>query len=286
MLLVTGANGQLGRAVVEHLLERVPASQIAVSVREPARAADLAERGVQVRRGDFADPAGLAEAFEGVERLLLISTDVVGPARVQLHRNAVAAARQAQVGQLFYTSIVDPDPASPFSAAADHNATEQAIRESGLRHTLLRNGLYMETLLLLSQGALASGVMAAPADAPVAYATRSDLAEAAANLLAQGGHQDQALDLTGGEALDLAQVGQLLGAITGRPVERQVLHDAAYRELLAAAGMPEGGATIFLQIFAAIHQGRFATVSPALEQLLGRPPQRPTDFLRAALAGR
>jgi NAD(P)H dehydrogenase (quinone) len=284
MILVTGANGQLGRAVVEHLLKRLPAEQIAVSVREPAKAAELAERGVQVRHGDFADPASLAAAFQGVERLLLVSIDVTGPLRVQLQRNAVEAARQAQVGHLIYTSAVDPDPQSPFGPAADHAATEQAIRDAGLRYTLLRNSFYMETLPMLVQGAVAGGPIAAPADGPGAYAARDELAEATANLLAAGGYENQALELTGGEAVDLAQVAQIVGRILGRPVERQVLPDEVYREGLLGFGMPAEVATIFLQIFAALREGRFNVISPALGELLGRAPVRPEAFLRAALA--
>lgn len=283
MILVTGANGQLGRAVVDHLLDRLPANQIAVSVREPAKAADLAQRGVQVRRGDFAEPESLIEAFKGVDRLLLVSIDVTGPLRVQMQRNAVEAARHAKVGHLIYTSAVDPDPRSPFGPAADHAATEQAIHESGLRYTLLRNGFYMETLPMLVQGAVAGGAIEAPADGPGSYVARNELAEATANLLVAGGYHDQALELTGGEAVDLAQVAQIVGRILGRQVERRELTDEAYSDGLLAVGMPAGVVAIFLQIFAALREGRFSTVSPALGELLGRAPQSPEAFLRATL---
>lgn len=286
MILVTGANGHLGRAIVDRLLTVLPTEQLAVSVREPARASELAERGVTVRRGDFANPTGLADTFAGVERLLLISTDVVGPERVQLHCHAIAAARQAQVRHLLYTSIVDPDPASPFAAAADHAATEQAIRDSGLPFTMLRNGLYMDTLPLLVGGAFAGGAIDAPADAPVAYVARADLAEATANLLAAGGHIGEVLDLTGGEALDLAQVGAVVAALLGRPVERRVLSDDAYRAQMTAAGVPAAGVETLLNIFAAIRQGRFAAVSLALSALLGRAPQTAEAFLRSFAANR
>lgn len=284
MIVVTGANGHLGRAVVEHLLTRLPAKQIAVSVRDPGKAADLAKRGVEVRRGDFAVPEELAEAFRDAERLLLISTDVTGPLRVQLHRNAVEAARQAGVGQIVYTSIVGPDPSSPFRATADHAATEQAIRDAGLRYTLLRNSLYLGTLPMLVQGALETGVVEAPADGPAAYADRDELAEAAANLLVAGGYADTALELTGGEAVDLAQAAQIVAQIGGRSVERRVLDAAQYRERLLAVGMPEDAATVFLQIFQALHEGRFAAVSPALGELLGRAPRTAEQALRHALA--
>jgi NAD(P)H dehydrogenase (quinone) len=283
MIVVTGANGHLGRGVVEHLLRHLPAAQIAVSVRDPDKAVELARLGVEVRRGDFAETATLAEAFRGARRLLLISTDVTGPTRVGLHRNAVEAARVAQVEHLVYTSAIDPDPQSPFSPAADHAATEAAIRESGLRYTLLRNSFYMETLPLLLQGAVAGGPVAAPADGSAAYAARMDLAEATANLLAGGGYEGRTLELTGPLAVDLAEAARIVAAILGRPVERLVLTDEEYRSQLLAVGMPPAGVAVFLQIFAALRESRFANVSPALGELLGRTPQAPETFLRAAL---
>ncbi|MBA3948033.1 MAG: SDR family oxidoreductase [Herpetosiphonaceae bacterium] len=286
MILVTGANGHLGRAVVERLLTVLPAEQIAVSVREPARASELAKRGVTVRRGDFAHPVGLIDTFAGVERLLLISTDVLGPERVQLHRNAIEAARHAQVGHLLYTSIVAPDPASPFAATSDHMATEEAIRASGLPFTMLRNGLYMEAVPMLVGAAFAGGPIAAPDDGPVAYIARAELAEATANLLAAGGHRNEALDLTGGEALDLAQVAQVVTPLLGRPVERLVLSDEDYRAQLTAAGVSTMDVDSYLAMFAASRQGRFASISPVVTTLLGRPPQTVDAFLRAFAASR
>ena len=205
---------------------------------------------------------------------------------MQLHRDAIEAARQAQVGHLLYTSIVAPDPASPFAATADHVATEEAIRTSGLPFTMLRNGLYMEAVPMLVGAAFAGGPIAAPADGPVAYVARAELAEATANLLASGGHRNEALDLTGGEALDLAQVAQVVAALLGRPVERVVLSDEDYHAQLTAAGVSAMGVGIYLAMFAAMRQGRFASVSPVVATLLGRAPQTVDAFLRAVAASR
>jgi uncharacterized protein YbjT (DUF2867 family) len=282
MIIVTGGNGKLGRGVVERLLELVPAERIGVSVREPERAADLAARGVQVRKGDYGDPAGLAAAFAGAERVLLVSAAVTGPERVRLHRNAIDAAKAAGAPHMLYTSIVAPGPASPFAPTADHAATEEYIRASGLRWTFLRNSLYMETVPALVGGALAGGAVEGPADGPIAWAARTDLAEATANLLAAGGHLDEALELTGGEAIDLDALAAIVGRLTGRQVERRTLSDAAYRERLLAFGFPPAGADVFLSIFAASRERRFAAVSPALGRLLGRAPLTADELLRAA----
>jgi uncharacterized protein YbjT (DUF2867 family) len=284
MIVVTGANGQLGRAVVEQLLDLVPATKIAVSVRDPAHAAELAARGVEVRHGDFAQTTSLSTAFRGAEKLLLISTDVIGPQRVELHRNAVEAAREAGVKHLLYTSIVDPDPASPFAAAADHAATEDAIRTSGLPFTMLRNGLYMEVLPMLLQGGIATGVVHAPADGPTAFVSRSDLAAATAKLLVRGGGVDEVLDFTGSEAMDLAQAAQIAGDIIGHKIERRVISDEAYIEQMRAVGVPAEGAAGFARIFTAMSQRRFASVSPVVGELLGRAPISPAQFLRQMLA--
>jgi NAD(P)H dehydrogenase (quinone) len=282
MIIVTGGNGKLGRGIVERLLQLVPAERIGVSVREPERAADLAARGVSVRRGDYADPAGLAAAFAGAERVLLVSASISGPERVRLHRNAVDAAKAAGAPHVLYTSIVAPDPASPFAPTVDHVATEEYLRASGLRWTFLRNSLYMETVPALVGGALAGGAVEGPADGPIAWAARADLAEATANLLAAGGHLDEAVELSGGEAVDLDALAAIVGRLTGRHVERRTLSDAAYREQLLAFGFPPAGADAFLSIFAASREGRFAAVSPALGRLLGRAPTTAEELLRAA----
>lgn len=283
MILVTGANGHLGRAVVEQLLQRVPADQIGVSVRNPAHATELAQRGVQVRHGDFAEPATLRAAFQGATQLLIISTDVLGATRVELHRQAINAAKEAGVAHVVYTSVIDPDPASPFAAAADHAATEAHLRESQLHYTILRNGLYAETLPMLIGAAVAGGAIEAPADGAVAYVARAELAEATANILTQGSFRNEAINLTGGVALDLADVAEIVSRLVDRPVARQVLADAAYRERLLGAGMPAPGADVFLGIFAAIRDGRFATVDSTLAQILGRPPMTVEAFLAKTL---
>lgn len=281
MIVVTGANGHLGRAVVEGLLRLLPAERIGVSVRNPEGAAELAARRVRVRRGDYSDPVGLVEAFAGAERVLMISIDVVGPERVRLHRNAIDAARQAGVPHVLYTSIVTPDPASPFVATADHVATEAYLRESGLHYTFLRNGLYAGIVPALVAGALAGGAVEGPADGPIAYVDRADLAEATASVLANGSYRDEAVELTGPEALDLSGLACIVGKLTGREVERRVLSDEAYHQVLMASGFPPPAAQLFLSIFQASRQGHFAAVSPALGQILGRAPHSVEAVLRA-----
>src|SRR5688572_4132794 len=181
LVVVTGAGGQLGAAVVAELVALRPGSVRALT-RNPAR---VAVPGLDVRRADFDDPDGLLGAFDGADRLLLISTDRIGH-RVAQHRAAVAAAARAGVGHVFYTSAVNADdPANPAPVVPDHRATEEALAASGLPWTALRNGIYTETLLLAVRPAVAAGVYASNGgDGAISYVTRGDLASATAAVLA------------------------------------------------------------------------------------------------------
>ena len=167
MIIVTGANGQLGRQVTEKLLERVPAGQIGVSVRDPQKAQDLEERGVRVSRGDFDDAESLAHAFEGAPRVLIVSVDDTGEEAVRRHRAAIDAAKAAGAERVFYTSHAGSDPISAFPPMVDHAATEVALRDSSVAYTSLRNGFYATTAVMQMTTALESGELAVPEDGPV-----------------------------------------------------------------------------------------------------------------------
>ena len=157
-LLVTGASGQLGRRVLAHLLDTcaVPPARLIAVTRDPAKLADFAARGVEVRRGDFDDPGSLGEAFKGAGRLLLISTDALDTPgrRLAQHQAAIAAAKTAGVRHIVYTSMPNPD-GSPIPFAPDHLGTEQALALSGRGWTILRNAWYFENLAFSLPGALA-----------------------------------------------------------------------------------------------------------------------------------
>jgi uncharacterized protein YbjT (DUF2867 family) len=283
VIVVTGANGQLGRAVVERLLERVPAEEIGVSVREPARAKDLAERGVRVRQADFTDATGLAPAFAGATRVLVVSTDAAGEAALARHRTAVRAAAEAGVERVHYTSHMGASPSSLFLPTRDHAATEAALRDCGVPFTALRNGFYASTVPMLLGQALRTGELAAPADGPVSWTTHADLADATARVLTGDAVDGPTPPLTGPEAVDLAGVADIVTRLTGREIRRVVVPDADYRAGLLAHGLPEWRADVLVGMFAASRRGEFAAVDPALATLLGRPAQRLADFLETVL---
>jgi NAD(P)H dehydrogenase (quinone) len=272
MIVVTGATGLLGGAVVERLLGKVPAAEIGVSVRDPAKATALAERGVRVRRGDYDDAASLAHAFEGAEQLLLVSAAATGEPALRQHATAIDAARAAGVRRIVYTSHMGANPASAFAPMPDHAATEAMLEASGLAFTALRNGFYTASGRMLLGQAFETGELAAPADGPVSWTAHDDLAEAAAIVLTdEGRFEGPTPPLTGSAALDLAA---LAAEVLGRPIRRTVLTDAQYREAL-----PEPVAEMLLSLFAASRAGEFAAVDPTLGELLGRPPLTVRDVL-------
>ena len=186
MIVVTGATGQFGRHAVENLIKLgVPAGQIAVAVRSPEKAADLASRGVQVRQADYDRPDTLAAAFTGADKLLFVSANGPDDLRITQHRAVVDAARAAGVGLVAYTSIADADT-NPINLARVHRDTEQALAASGLPTVLLRNGWYTENYTATLAGAVERGAIVGSAGpGRIASATRADLAEAAAVVLAR-----------------------------------------------------------------------------------------------------
>jgi NAD(P)H dehydrogenase (quinone) len=283
MIIVTGANGQLGRLIAERLLERVPAGQIGVSVRDPEKARGLEEQGVRVRRGDYADAASLAHAFEGASRVLVVSASDTGETAVRHHRTAIDAAKAAGAGRIVYTSHMGSNPSSPFPPMRDHAAAEEALRDSGVAFTALRNGFYATSAVLLLGAAPETGELAAPEDGPVSWTSHPDLAEAAVIALTEESLDGLTPALTGPEAIDMAGVAAIASELTGRPIRRVVVPDAEYRAGLVAHGVPEPAADMLVGLFAASRLGHFARVDPTLARLLGRPPMPLREVLKEAL---
>jgi uncharacterized protein YbjT (DUF2867 family) len=280
MIIVTGANGQLGRAIVERLLTRIPAGQIGVSVRNPEKAQELKEQGVRVRRGDYNDPISLAHAFEGASQVLIVSCDSLGEAAVRQHCTAIDIAKLAGARRILYTSHMASSPTSLFPPMVDHAATEAALRASGVAFTALRNGFYAASVLMLLGDALKTGELVAPADGPVSWTAHADLAEAAAIALSEESLDGVTPDLTATEAIDLDGIAAIASELTHRPIRRIVVPDAQYRDSLIAHGLSEERADMYVGLFQASRRGEFNRVDPTLARIIGRPPMS----LRAALS--
>jgi len=281
---ITGASGHLGRLTAEALLHRVEPDELVLITRTPDRLADLAARGVDVRAGDFTRPGELGAAFDGVNDLLLISTDAVG-ARVPQHQAAVEAAAKAGVRRIVYTSVPEPTSENPAFVVADHAATEAALRESGLGWTVLRNNLYAEYQLVALQHAAASGRYVTNTGAGrAAYVTRADCAAAAAGALVSREVDDRALDVTGPRALDAQDMVRLAAGLGARPVEVQLLDDDAYTASLVTAGVPEPLAVGLASFGAAIRLGHLGAVTDTVRRLSGAAPT-PIEALLPSAAG-
>ncbi|RWK42560.1 SDR family oxidoreductase [Mesorhizobium sp.] len=292
-LLVTGASGQLGRSVIHHLLDtlKIPPARVIATTRNPENLAELAARGVAIRQADFDVTASLVEAFKGADRILIVSTgelDLRGK-RLKQHENAVAAARQAGVSHLLYTSMPNPEPGSPVLFAGDHYGTEQAIKASGIPYTIFRNGWYQENLFMSLPHAIASGHWyTSAADGRIAHGARDDMAAAIAAGLASGTTESTTYTLTGPQAHTVAEIAALVTDVTGKPIEVVQLSDEALTEGLKAAGVPEGFAPIVTSFDTNTRTGRIGMVTDAIETLSGRKPQSLKQFLeanKAALAG-
>ena len=275
MIIVTGATGQLGRAIVEKLIKLVPASQVGASVRDPAKAADLKALGVRVRHGDFGVPQSLEHAFEGATQVLMVSSNAraTGGDSLAQHRAAIVAAGAAGARRIVYTSHMGVSDTSAFAPMHDHYATEQMLRESGLAWTALRNGFYAASGLALMGDALKTCVIEAPSDGKVSWTVHADLAEAAAIILTNEGRYDGPTPpLTGSQALDLADFAAIASNVIGRAVYRQTMTDEELRAKMAARGAPDRAASIVLGLYVASRNGEFKSVDPTLEELLGRKP--------------
>lgn len=284
-ILVTGATGQLGRLVVDALARRSPSAPLAVSVRSPDKAADLAARGIEVRHGDFDAPESLARTFAGAGTVLIVSGDAPVDVRIRQHRNAVDAAKAAGIGRVVYTSFVDPRPQSRFAFAAIHADTEDYLRASGLPFTILRNGVYADNLMGFIGRALESGTLAAPAgDGRVAFVSRADLAEATAAVLLGAGHAGRTYELTGPAAVSYHEVAAAVSRRSGRPIAYQPIATEAFADGLTRAGLPPFMVTALSGLFEAVAAGAYADVSDDGSRLAGRPLEGIDAFLGRVLA--
>jgi NAD(P)H dehydrogenase (quinone) len=270
--LVSGAGGHLGRRVVENLLA-ARAGKVIAATRDPAKLADLVAKGAETRRADFDDAASLDAAFKGVDRLLIISTDVIVEPGKRLRQQtaAVAAAARARVAHVAYTSMLKPEPGSPIPFAPDHYGTEQALTKSGLPHTILRVSWYAENFLRSLPNMLSTGKWYSSAgEGRVAHIARDDVARAAAAALAKapGGR----FDLTGPELLTTRQIAAIVAEVFGRKVEVVAVSDEQLQAGLVAAGVPPIFAALEAAFEANTRAGGVDVRSDAVERLTGRPP--------------
>ncbi|MCX6497870.1 MAG: SDR family oxidoreductase [Arthrobacter sp.] len=281
-IVVTGATGQLGRHVVEALLERdVPAKEIVAAGRSIEKLADLAARGVQVTAMDYSDPDSVAAALKGARKVLLISGSAVGE-RVTQHRTVIEAAKAEGVDLIAYTSIANADT-SEMKLAAEHQATEALLQEAGVPFALLRNGWYLENYTDQVPGALAQGAVAGSAgDGRISGASRADYAQAAAAVLVADDQAGAIYELGGDEAFTMTELAAEISSATGQTITYQDLPAQDYAGMLAGVGVPEAFAEILADSDLGIARGDLLVTTGDLRKLIGRPTTPMAEAVRSA----
>lgn len=282
MIAVTGATGQLGRLVIDALLKSIKPNEIVALVRDPLKAQDLSEKGINVRQADYNQPQTLRSALDGVQRLLLISSSEVGQRKTQ-HRAVIEAAKSADVQLLAYTSVLHAEK-STLGLAIEHRDTEQALAESGLGYVLLRNGWYSENYTASVGPAIEHGAILGSAQAGrISSATREDYADAAAIVLSREGQAGKVYELAGDESYSLSELATEVAKQSGKAVVYNDLPEEQYKAALIGMGLPEEFAGLLADSDAAAAKGDLFDGSRQLSQLLGRPTTPIAKSVSAAL---
>ncbi|WP_438483025.1 SDR family oxidoreductase [Oleiharenicola lentus] len=283
MIAITAATGQLGRLVIDQILAAIPANQLVAVVRNPAKAADLAARGVTVRAADYNNPAALETALVGVEKLLLISSNEIGQRAAQ-HTNVINAARRAGVKVVVYTSLLHADTTT-LDLAPEHLATEAALRNSGLSHIILRNGWYVENHTGSVGAAVANGALIGSAgEGRISAAARADYAAAAVVALTGRAETGRTYELAGDRAITLAELAAEISRQTGKPIPYRNLLEADYAAILAQVGLSADFAKAIARWDVDASQGALLDEDHQLSRLIGRPTTTLADCVAQALA--
>ena len=279
--IVTGASGQLGRQVIDNLIAAGASPIIAIS-RSPEKLTDLADKGVEARKGDFNDPASLETAFAGGKRLLIISTDDLEPGkRLAAHSNAIKAAKAAGIKHIVYTSLTNPVEESPITFSADHRDTEAMIKDTGASYTILRNNLYTDLVLMGGGQSIGMGQhFAAAAEGKTGYVTRADCARAAAAALMQE-TGSSVLDITGPATLTQGDIAAILSEISGKDIPYIPISTDDLVQAMVGAGLPEFMAKVFASFDEAMAKDYLSVATSDLEKLTGQAGQSARDFLIA-----
>lgn len=281
MILVTGATGHLGNKIVENLLTQISPNEIAVLVRSEEKAKELKEKGVQIRVGDYTNPNSLVAAFKKVKKLILISSNDFND-RFGQHKNAIDAAKQAGVEHILYTSMsmndIETSPLKGF--LKDHYETEDYIKQNGFTYTILQHSLYADVIpMFIGEQVLETGVFFPAGEGRVAYASRTDLAEAIAKVALSDAFDNQSLPMTNTENYSYADVAEILTELSGKEVAYVNPTPEVFAETLKGFGLPDPIIQMSLGFAAGIKNNDFDKTFPNLETILGRKPQTLKEYL-------
>jgi len=285
-IIVTGATGNLGKKVIGFLLEKMPSAQLSAFVRSQDKARDLLAQGITVKLGNYDEYPSMVSAFTGVDKVYLISASEIGK-RLSQQISAINAAKEAGVKQVFFTSFqrTTEDTSSPLGVLGkDYIGTEEALKTSGLAFTILKHSLYMEVILPLCVKALQTGTIYTPAgDGKVSFAARSDLAEAAANVLTTYGHENEIYEFSGPLSYSYADIANVLSELSGKKINYVSPTAETFQQEQLRLGIPVERSRFALVFGEAIRRGEFDHPDPTLEEFLGRNPLAPREFLKTNL---
>jgi NAD(P)H dehydrogenase (quinone) len=278
-VLITGAAGKLGRLATGLVLEQLAPSDVVLVTRTPEKLSNLAQRGVDVRFGDFDHPESLRAAFAGADRILLISTMDIGR-RLEQHRAAIDAAITARVERVVYTSGLNSTPANPAFVVEEHAGTDDLVRESGVPYTILGMGLYSELRVPFGVTAVRTGRYRHNAgNGRTAYVSRADCAAVAVGTLVQDGHENVVYDVTGPELHTQDEIAALIAETTGSPVEAVEVSDEERIADFMDAGYTEYSAGSAASWGTSIRVGALDGLSPVVEEVTGRPGRTVREVL-------
>lgn len=288
-ILVTGATGHLGKATVNKLIEKVDAKNVAVMVRDAAKAEGLKELGVEIRVGDYDNYASLVSAFTGINKLFFVSGNEIA-SRLQQHENIVKAAKEAGVKHVIYTSFMrkNETETSPIAfVAASHIKAEEWLKESGMDYTFLRNGLYMDLLpWFMGEKVLETGTIYFPAgDGKTSFTLRDDMAAAGAAVLASEGHENKIYDISNTEAVSFANIASIVSEISSKQISHVSPTFDEFVATLVKAGVPVDMANFPAAFAEAIKQNEFSQTSNDIELLTGQKPTTVKQFLQTMYTG-
>lgn len=284
-ILVTGATGHLGRAVIKHLLGHVAPERIAGSARDPAKAADIAALGIEVRRADYMDDDLLLQALQGIDKLYLVPA-VAFTDRLAQHDKVIRAARAAGVKHIVYPSIEHKNLSVMIDSVTESDlATEKLLRESGMAYTIVYHPMYAESIpIFVGDQVGVSGVRVPAGKGKIPFTSRDDLAAAGAAILAKEGFENTEISLNGGVSYSMDELAAIYAEVLGKPVSYTDVPPATYADERSAAGWPAPALAFLKQWFAAIAAGAFDAPAPDLAQLTGTPPTPLRQVLSAAIA--
>ncbi len=283
MFVISGASGQLGRAVVKKILQYVPSNQVVATCRDPSKVGDLVNMGVTVRYGDFMNPESLIQAFRGASQLLIVSSNARshGGDPLSQHQNAIHAAQKVGVKRVVYTSHMAASEFSAFPPMHDHFETEKMLKASSLNWIALRHGFYGASGINMVTNAFKMGSFEIAKDGPISWTAHDDLAEAAAIILCDKSYKSGPTSpLTGPEALSFIDLLELVTNETGKLIPINILPDEELRANLVSNGLPARAANIILGLYIAARKGEFAQVDSTLANILGRRPMTVEELLK------